>query len=90
MSDFSLRENIAEIKMLISYKIIIGTASNICDVGSGGVNIAPTIKAPTMAYLRYLRMNCGVRIPIFESIRLSIGSSKTTPKTNMSRIKKPM
>ena len=59
-------------------------------VGSGGVSIAPRIKAPIMAYFLYLRMKDGVRIPNFERIRLSMGSSKTTPKTTIKRSRKPI
>ena len=68
----------------------MGTARNICVVGSGGVKMAPRIKAPTMAYFLYLRIKAGDKIPNFERIRLNIGNSKTTPKTTINRIKNPI
>ena len=42
-------ENALEIKILTSYSITIGRARKTWVVGSGGVKIAPRIKAPTIA-----------------------------------------
>jgi len=74
--------------MLISYRIMMGSAIIICVAASGGVRIAAIIKEPKMANLRNLFIESGVIRPILVIKKTTTGSSKTRPKAKRSLIVK--
>ena len=75
-------ENIIE----TSYKAIIGNASKIWDITSGGVKIAAITKAVKIAYFLLLAKSSGVIIPVLTSNNRITGNSKHNPNANISFI----
>ena len=72
--------------MEISYKAIIGKASKIWEITSGGVKIAAITNAVKMAYFLLLAKSSGVMIPVFTSRSKITGNSKHNPKAKISFI----
>ena len=72
--------------METSYKAIIGKASKICEMTSGGVRIAATTKAIRIAYFLLLARSSGVMIPVLTSNNNNTGNSKHNPKAKISFI----
>ena len=75
-------ENIRE----ISYKAIIGKASKICEITSGGVKIAAITNAVKIAYFLLLAKSSGVIIPDLTSNNNITGNSKHNPKAKINFI----
>ena len=75
-------ENIIE----ISYKAIIGKASKICEITSGGVKIAAITKAVKIAYFLLLAKSSGVIMPVLTSNNNITSNSKHNQKTKINFI----
>ena len=75
-------ENIIE----ISYKAMIGKASKICEITSGGVKIAAITKAVKIAYFLLLAKSSGVIMPVLTSNNNITGNSKHNPKAKINFI----
>ena len=69
-----------------SYKAIIGNASKICEITSGGVSIAAITKAVKIAYFLLLAKSSGVIIPVLTNNNKMTGNSKHNPKAKISFI----
>ena len=77
-----------EIKILISYRMMIGSAIIICVATSGGVKIADRINEERIANLRYFFIKSGVIRPILVIKRTTTGISKTRPNAKSNLIAK--
>jgi len=69
-----------------SYKAIIGNASKICEITSGGVSIAAITNAVKIAYFLLLARSSGVMIPVLTNNNRITGNSKHNPKAKISFI----
>ena len=69
-----------------SYNIIMGKANNTCEMTSGGVNIAATIKAIRIAYFLFSARSSGVKIPDFVKSNRITGNSKQIPNAKINFI----
>ena len=69
-----------------SYNAIIGNASKICEITSGGVSIAAITKAVKIAYFLLLAKSSGVITPVLTNNNKMTGSSKHNPKAKISFI----
>ncbi len=76
-------------KMLISYRMIIGAIIRKVDAMSPGVSREARIVMATIEWRLLLLMNSGVTIPSTERIMTTTGSSKTTPKAIKMRVTNP-
>ena len=66
--------------MPVSKSSHMGMASSTCEMMSGGVNIMPTTKQPTITYARFLAIDAVDVAPVQIKSTVAIGISKAIPK----------